>query len=375
MPAGKAAPMNVYERLGVKPMINAWGTVTKIGGSRMDPRVLEAMTEASHSFVDMHLLHRNAGAAIAEMLGGEAACITSGAAAGLSIAAAACMAGSDLAKVLQLPDTSTMRNEALVLKAHRILYDQGLRLSGVTFVEIGVTSFSSTAQIEAAVTDRTALFFYAAEAVTMRGSLPLREVARALTGRGIPIVVDAAAELPLLSKLHEFFEDGADLVVFSGGKEIRGPQSSGIILGSKQLIDDCDANCFPNYGIGRAMKTDKETIVGLVKAVELFVQRDYEVIYGEWEEMVATIASAISDLPQCSARRGLPIEPGVQPADIPRAYLEPHGISAIELKDRLLKGEPSVSASVYGNELVLNPQCLAADDVAPLISAVLAALR
>jgi uncharacterized pyridoxal phosphate-dependent enzyme len=366
--------MGVYENLGVKTSINAWGTITRIGGSRMDPRVLEAMTEASRSFVDMHALHHNAGRAIARMLSVEAACVTSGAVAGLAIAAAACMTRDDSAKILQLPDTRSMRNEALVLKAHRILYDQGVRLSGAQFVEVGVTSFASVEQIEAAITDRTAMFFYVAEASSMRGSLPLADVAATLAKHNIPLVVDAAAELPPVSNLTAFFADGADLVVFSGGKEIRGPQSSGLILGSEEMIGYCIANCFPNYSVGRAMKTDKETIVGLVKAVELFMQRDYDKIYQEWEDAVANIVSALSDLPQIKVRRGFPTQPGVQPADVPRVYIEPLASSAADLQEHLRDSDPSVAVGVEGLEVVLNPQCLDADEIAPLISAVAAAV-
>lgn len=366
--------MGVYESLGLRPTINAWGTVTKIGGSRMHPQVLEAMNEASRSFVDMAALHRNAGAAIAKMLGVEAACITSGAAAGLAIAAAACMAQDDTAKILQLPDSHSMRNEALVLKAHRILYDQGLRLSGARIVEVGVTSSADVRQLEAGISDRTALFFYAAEAVSMRGSLPLADIAPVLKARGVPIIVDAAAELPPVSNLTKFFEDGADMVVFSGGKEIRGPQSSGLILGSREFIAYCDANCFPNHGVGRPMKTDKETIVGLVKAVELFMHRDYSIVYGEWEAMVAQIVSGLGDLTQLHARRGFPTEPGVQPADVPRVYLEPFRITAPVLQQKLREGDPSVTAGVQANEVVLNPQCLEADEIPPLIAAVISAV-
>lgn len=366
--------MSVYQDLGVTPTINAWGTVTSIGGSRMDPRVLEAMAEASRSFVEMHALHRNAGSAIAQLVGAEAACITSGAAAGLAVAAAACIAHSDPAKILQLPDTTGMRDEALVLKAHRILYDQSLRLAGAKFVEVGVTSFASVEQVEASITDRTALFLYAAEVASTRGSLPLRDIASVLAGRGIPLIVDAAAELPPISNLYAFLDDGADLVVFSGGKEVSGPQSSGFILGSPKLIEDCTANCFPNYSVGRAMKTDRETIVGLVKAVGLFMQRDYNAIYSQWEAMVATIVSAVSGLPQCEARRGQPTEPGIQPADVPRAYIAPRDISAAVLRHKLESGRPSVTASVYKNEVVLNPQCLMEDEIEPLIAALITAL-
>lgn len=366
--------MTDYADLGVRPALNAWGTVTRVGGSRMDPRVLAAMTEASRGFVDMGQLHEAASARIAGLLGAEAACITCGAAAGLAISTAACIAGRDPARILQLPDTTGLADEVVVLKSHRILYDQAVLLAGARFVEVGVASAATVEQVLAAVGERTAMLLYVAEAVPLRGSIPLREIADALRGTGVPVVVDAAAELPPTANLRSFLADGADLVVVSGGKELRGPQSSGIIIGRPDLIAACAANAFPNYGIGRSMKTDKETIVGLVTAVELFAARDEDAVTRRWERMVARMVEAVSAHPGCDARRGFPTEPGVQPAGIPRAYLRPRQLGAQALLERLRAGEPSVIASASGDELVLNPQCLDDDEVEPLIAALLSAL-
>ena len=135
-----ASPDSVYARLGVRPVLNAWGTVTRVGGSRMHPDVLRAMDEASTSFVDLGELHAAAGRRVAQLLDADAACITCGAAAGLAIAAAACIAGTDRASILRLPDTAGLRDEVIVLKSHRILYDQAVLLAGARFVEVGVTS-------------------------------------------------------------------------------------------------------------------------------------------------------------------------------------------------------------------------------------------
>jgi L-seryl-tRNA(Ser) seleniumtransferase len=365
--------MTIYEQIGVRPVLNAWGTVTRAGGSRMDPRVLDAMAEASRHFVDMGELHAAASAEVARLLGSEAGCITCGAAAGLTIATAACIAGTDPARVLQLPDTSGMRDEVIVLKSHRILYDQAVRLAGARFVEVGVTSSARIDQVLAAVTDRSAMLLYVAEAVPLRGSLPLSEITAALRGTGIPVVVDAAAELPPMRNLRAFFDDGADLVVFSGGKELRGPQSSGVILGRSELVAACAANAFPEYGVGRALKTDKETIAGLVRAVELFVERDEDADHARWERMTRRMVAAIGEHPSCEAREGYPTEPGVQPAGIPRAYISAT-VPAADLLVRLRAATPAVIASLDGDELVLNPQCLADDELEAVIAAVLSAI-
>lgn len=361
--------MNVYEQLGVKTIINGWGTITKIGGSVMAPEVAAAMAEASKHYVEIAALHEAAGKRIAELLGVEACCVTSGAAAAIAISAAACMAGVDEAKILQLPDTAGMKGEALALKCHRTLYDQALLLSGIKVREVGTTSFASAAQVEYAISERTAMFFYASEAEPMRGSIPLPDLMPILKKHGVPVVVDAAAEVPPKSNIAKYLDYGADLVLFSGGKEIRGPQSSGLILGTKEMVAACDANCCPNYSIGRSMKIDKETIVGIVKAVELFAAKDYGKQIAEWEDMVHRMAASLRKNPHARVREGTPVEPGIQPADLLRCYVEPLRKSAKRLHAELIALNPSVYAGLSGRELAINPQCLLESEIPALVEA------
>lgn len=362
--------MNIYDELGIKRIINGWGTVTKIGASKMAPEVLAAMNEAAGDFVDILTFHKKAGEKIAVLLGCESVCITAGAAAGIAISAAACMTKGDTAKTLQLPDTTGMPNEVLVLKCHRTLYDQALLLSGAKVREIGATSAAHISQVEAAVTEKTAMFFYTAEAERMRGSIPLSEIAHVLKKYCIPIVVDAAAELPPKSNVLKYLDLGADLVIFSGGKEFRGPQSSGLILGKKELIKACEINCCPNYSIGRSMKIDKETIAGIVKAIELFVQKDYAQIMEQWESMVSQMISSFSTLDGSEVRRGFPVEPGIQPVDIPRVYIKPLHICPKEVRDSLMKLDPAIYVDVQGEEVCINPQCLEDEEVNVVINAI-----
>lgn len=362
--------MDVYESLGIKKIINGWGTVTMIGGSLMDPEVVKAMSEAARSYVDIRILHKKAGDKIAELLGCEACSITSGAAAGMAISAAACMTKGDASRVLQLPDTTGMPNEVLMLKSHRILYDQALLLTGAKIIEIGVTSAANLRQIETAVTEKTACFFYVAEAERMRGSIPLPLIAEVLRKFNIPIVVDAAAELPPKANITKYLDQGADLAIFSGGKELRGPQSSGLIVGKREWIESCEANNYPYYSIGRSMKLDKETIVGLVKAVELFVKKDYEIQMEAWNTMVAEMIASLSVLPGLLVRRGFPTEPGVQPTIIPRVYITPSSLSASELQARLARMDPAVYIDVQGEEAVVNPQCLEPDQIPIVIDSI-----
>ena len=358
--------MSFYEKLGVRPIINAAGTLTMLGGSIMDPDVLKTMEEASQSYINMDNFHKKAGEQIATLLGAESACITSGAAAGLAIAAAACMTGTNKANILQLPDTSGMKGKGLVLKCHRILYDQALSLSGVEMNEIGTTSFSCLEMIEQAIDDHTAFFFYAAECETMRGSLPVEEIVPILHKKGIPLIVDAAAEIPPKSNILKYLEIGASMVIFSGGKEIRGPQSSGVILGKQSLIEACDANCCPNHSIGRPMKIDKETIAGFVKAVELFIKKDYEKEMLKWNRMVDEIINELSLLKKLKLHKGYPSEPGIQPTIIPRVYLNFPDRTPHEVQETLLAGEPAIQIGIEGNTLAINPQCLKDFEV-PLI--------
>jgi L-seryl-tRNA(Ser) seleniumtransferase len=328
------------------------------------------MQEAAQSYVEIATLHEAAGKRIAEVLGVEACCITCGAAAGIAIAAAACMSRGDIAKKLQLPDTTGMPDEALVLKCHRTLYDQALLLSGVKIKEVGTTSFACIEQVEAAVSDRTALFFYASEAEPMRGSIDLKLLAPIMKKRGIPVVVDAAAEIPPKSNIRKHLSMGADLVIFSGGKELRGPQSSGLILGTKELIAACDVNCCPNYSVGRAMKIDKETIAGIVKAVELFAAKDYDRQIEQWEKMVHLMAGELSKNPQAVVREGCPTEPGIQPADLLRAYVKPLRKSAEQLHAELLELNPQIYTGLSGEELAINPQCLEEEEIPALVKAI-----
>lgn len=366
--------MEFYRSLGVKTLINALGTVTRIGGSLMAPEVVEAMADAATHFVELETLHREAGKHIAQLTGAAGCCITCGAAAGLAISAAACMTRGDIAKCRQLPDTTGMPDEILVLKCHRILYDQALLLSGARFVEVGTASCALPQQVEAAVSEKTALFFYAAECEGLRGSLPLEEIVPLMKKRGIPVVVDAAAELPPVSSLTDYLARGADLVVFSGGKELRGPQASGLVLGDERLTEACSANCCPNYGIGRCMKIDKENIAGIVRAVELFMAKDYDAQYREWTSMSEEMAAYIARRGGADVRTGYPSEPGVQPANILRVYIRPHQKMAWEVASELEKLDPQVYVGISGDELVLNPQCLTAEEarlVAQAVSGVL----
>lgn len=355
--------MDIYKDFGVKRIINAMGPYTKIGGSLMAPEVIEAMAKASKSFVDINELLEKAGKRIAEITGSEAAYVSSGAAAGLAVATAACMAGTDPIKAKQLPDTSGMKDEVIILRCHRIHYDQAIRVAGAHFVEVGFSDWSSPGLIQDAISDITSAIAYIAKFEDMRGSVPLEQVIDIARDADIPLIVDAADELPPVTNLYRFTNMGADLVIFSGGKDIQGPQGSGIVLGRKDLIEACAVNGNPNYGIGRPMKVDKETIIGILKAVELYVEQDFEAEMEKWESQRDYLVKELSKLPHVKAKPkevDIPGEPGS--FHLPTTYIELKekkiSVTRKEVVEILWEGSPRIAVEESPPYIVIRSQML-----------------
>jgi uncharacterized pyridoxal phosphate-dependent enzyme len=353
--------MDIYDKLGIKKLINAEGTLTRLGGSVMDPDVLKEMIEASKYFVDLNELLEKSGEYVANLIGVDASCITSGAAAGLTLSTAACITGTDPAKIRQLPDLQGLKNEVLIQKSHRNGYDHAIRQAGVTLVEFGLIKETYPWELRAAINDRTAAIVHFLEFENDR-NLALSDVIPIAKEMGLPLIVDAAAELPPVENLSRFFHMGADLTVFSGGKDIHGPQSSGLIVGRRDLIDACALNTNPNYSIGRAMKVGKEEVAGMIAALERYLKQDFAAEEKRWEDMVAHIVDTLADIPGLDARRVSPAEPGVQPNWIPRVYLDwqkgtiPLGSG--EAKSLLRQGEPGIAVGTTSTGLFVNPQTL-----------------
>ena len=358
--------MTLYQKLGIEPVINARGTVTNFGGSLMDDSTIEAMSDAAKYFVDIRELHGKAGCYIAELLGVEAACITSGASAGIAIAVAAMIAGKDKDKILALPDTANLKNEIWMFGVHATPYAQAARLSGGIIKEIHVSSLNDFEQMIERKYGDVACFLYFAEAEAVQGSFPIEEILPILMKRNIPLVVDYAAEIPYFDPVLKYFQLGVSLVIISGGKEFRGPQATGLILGKKEYVDACDANCCPNHSIGRSMKIDKESICGLVKAIELYCKKDYSSEMSKWRGIVEYISVNLHKK-MIDVRIGHPVKPGVEPKCIPRLYIRWHGKSSEEIYSILLSSNPRILVGVDGDEIVINPQCLKDEDVDRII--------
>lgn len=326
----------------------------------MPPEVLAAMTDAARCFVDLHELQRRVGERIAELTHNEAAYVCTGAAAGLVLTTAACITGDNPEAMRQLPDLTGLKNEVIVHRSHRNGYDYAVRQVGVRLVEIGDGVNATREELEQAISPQTAAIVWFQGVMTRQTDLPLLTVIAIAKEHGIPVIVDAAAQLPPVSNLWNFTQMGADAAVFSGGKDLRGPQSSGLILGKRELIRACALNGSPHSSIGRPMKVGKEEMMGLLAAVQRYINLDHDARAVQCEKIVADWNAALNDLPGVSAVRDFPNEAG-QPLPWTLVTIDPTitGISSREILARLESGIPSVVvASCPGEAFHLNPTTL-----------------
>ena len=336
-----------YNRLGVKRIINAASWITVYGGSLMPPAVVEAMNEASRWFIDLHELNEKAGEVIARLTGAEAGLVTAGSAAGMVLESAACIAGTDPARIWQLPDTTGMKDEIVIHRAHRVNYDHSFRVTGAKLVEIGNTGTTHEWELEAAINENTAAVAYVF-GPRPGGALPLPRVVEIAHERDVPVIVDAAAMLPPPENLSKFIEQGADLVSFSGGKGVLGPQSTGILAGRADLIEAAYANSAPNSeSIGRAAKVCKEEIAGLVTALELFVDTDFDAVQANWRGKSVHVVERLQDIDGLTVEL-LEARPELNEPDNntarARVQLSPawNGPSIVEIVQMLEDGDPGI---------------------------------
>jgi D-glucosaminate-6-phosphate ammonia-lyase len=357
----------IYERLGIRPLINARGTHTRLGGSIMVPEVLAAMQEAAGAYILLDELQARASEVIARATGAEAGMATGGAEAGLLLATAGILAGTDPIKIERLPDTTGMKNEAIIHRAHRNGYDHALRAAGAKVVEVGYGHGTIPYQLEAAFTEQTALVEYLASPWASRGALPLAQTCAIAHKHGVPVLVDAAAMLPPAENLTRFIAEGADLVTFSGGKGLRGPQSSGILAGRADLIRAALANGSPNHSVGRAAKAAKEDIVGLIVALERYLALDHAAELARWEAQAEYMLERFDGLPGVEARTLYDgrehITPRVELRFTPTSGIDAHDlVLAMEQGDtRIYLFEPN-GPSAAPNSVVINTQTMQPGD-------------
>lgn len=350
--------MGIYEDIGVRPVINAIGTATRYGGALMNPKILETMLVASQEFCLLDELHEKAGERVAKMLSVEASYITASAACGLVITTAACMTGSDQDRIRQLPDTTGMRYEVVIQKSHRIAYDQAIRLTGARLIELDDTNGIPTEAMREAIGKNTAAVFYLGKNFQKDNSVPLERVAAMAHAAGVPVIVDAASECPPISTLTRFTKAGADLVIFSGGKSLQGPQSTGLLIGRKDLINACALNGTPFATVGRPMKVSREEIFAFIKALEIYLNRDHEADAVAWEERVRYIEEVLSGIPAITLARGEPRETYTVPKLVVK--IDPDsGITGAEAVVALLDGTPRIIVQDEGEDgFSINPHNL-----------------
>ena len=353
--------MNIYKRLGIRTVINGNATLTRLGGSIMPTEVVAAMVDASKHFVDIIELQKRVGEEIAKLTHNEAAYVSCGAAAALTLSTAACITGLDATKREKLPHLDTsMKNEVIVHRHGRVGYDFAVRQVGVTFVEIGDENGTSPDALETAITENTAAIFYFANPGREHLWVPYEKAIAIAKRHNVPLIVDAAAQLPPPENLWRFTQMGADLALFSGGKGLCGPQSSGLIVGKESLIEAIAFNGPPNPFIGRGMKVGKEEMVGLLAAVEWYVNQDHVELQQSYEDQVTYYDEVFADIQGVTVHRSFPSEAG-QP--MPRTEIrfdeERLGITRNEILQQLVEGEPSIDIAGAGaNGVLINGQTL-----------------
>ena len=348
---------NIYQRLGVPRLINGHHWRTILGGSIMPPEVVSAMADSSGYFVDLEELHEKAGQYISHLTGADRSLVTAGCSAAMVLQAAACMTGNNEDKIASLPDSSGMKNEIIIQKSHRNHYDTSYQLAGAKLVEIGSVDGTSRSDLEKSINENTAAIAYVW--IKRFYGLSLEEVVEIGHDRNIPIVLDAASELPPVENLSKFIDMGTDLIAFSGGKGIRGPQSTGILTGRKDLMDAAYENNFffgkDKVGIGRPMKVCKEEIVGLITALELFVEADHETEWVDWKEKSQHIIQSVGKIEGIKTwiHEGPIYEGPTSPTatiELPENWKGP---TVDQIEEALRKGDPSIHIGVLSEKRML----------------------
>lgn len=365
-----AARTNVYERLGVRPLINAAGIRTRIGGSLMPREVTRAMEEASRSYVNSSELQQAVGARIARLIGVDAALVTSGAAAALTLGTAACVTRGDAGRIRRIPDLAGLPSIVLVQPTHRHPFDHAIRNVGVRFVEV-----ETREDVERAMGPDVAMMHFLVYA-DRKGRIGMDEWIALGKQYGVPNFLDAAADIPPAGHLRRFTDLGFDLVVFSGGKALRGPQCSGLLLGRPDLIDWASLNGSPDPDtIGRGCKVGKEEMVGLLTAIELYLKRDHSADEARWQANIDRWERGLRAVAGVTTERVGPENAG----NVPYLALDwdprVHRVTRDELVQRLRTGEPRVELWEAPDRLFLTPFMLESGEEAIVLRRVLDALR
>ena len=339
----------VYTRVGLRPIVNASGTYTHLGGSLMPAEVIEAMGNAAKHYVPIKDLTKATGERIAQLTGNGGALVTTGAAGAIFVATCACIAGDDPEKMRRLPFTEGMKNEVVLQKLHNTGWTRQCEAAGARLVEV-----EHKEQMDGAITGKTAMIYFLIadkhfgqfrdHLDAPGGKITLDECIKIAQATRVPLLVDAAAELPPVDNLSAYSKLGVDLVAFSGGKGLRGPQNAGLLLGRKDLIDMAAQFQSPYSGIGRDLKISKETMIGMLSAVERFIEADHNEEWNYWKSQVDFIKSTIEKISG--------VETGYVPKEVtnhvPRLFIKwdekEWNFSREDCFKALQEGEPSIVA-------------------------------
>ncbi|CAN5597041.1 aminotransferase class V-fold PLP-dependent enzyme [soil metagenome] len=348
---GRAAAANAgrdyFAELGIRPFINAAGTFTDMTASLMPPEVMQAINYASDHFVMLNELHDAVGERLASLLRCEAAMVTAGAASALTLGTAGVLTGLDRQKVLLVPNLVDMKGEVIIQKSHRFGYDHAVRNCGVRLVEV-----ETVEELERAVTWHTAMMLFYNNNNSV-GQIPDVEFVRLGKKHGIPTFNDAAADVPPVENFWKYTEMGFDLVTFSGGKGIRGPQSAGLLLGRKDLIAAARLNAPPNGdAIGRGMKVNKEEMLGMLAAIETYLKKDHAAERREFDDRAETIRKSVTAVPGVEAEIFVPEVANHVPHVRIWWDADRLGMAPEEVISKLRAGEPSIRVRP-GREVVV----------------------
>ncbi|HEX4241138.1 MAG TPA: PLP-dependent transferase [Steroidobacteraceae bacterium] len=379
----------LLSRMGLRPVINAAGYPSRLGGTRLAPPVVAAMSAAARTFVPIAEMQARASELIVELFGGEAGCVASGADACLALASAACIAGEDLAAIDRLPDTSGLRNEIVVHRAHRNSFDHALRLPGARLVEFGYLGPASGVgayhwQMHAAFTERTAASFYVD--APMNWVIDFKSFAAISHEHGVPVIVDAAPTQLPPENFRRWLDLGADLVACAGGKYIGGPAASGFLVGRRDLVraatiqqqdtfihpavyqrplTEADAGPHepPHQGIGRVLKVGREELAGLIAALQLCSSRDYE----EERQRASALARSLTDAVNGPGHKGITAKrddaSNVVVVSFPTEQDTARAVHALQ------EGSPRIFAGntrITQKEIALIPHAVTPEEAGPL---------
>ena len=337
---GLGSTGNVYDELGVTTVINGQGTMTVLGGSLMRPEVEAVMALAAQHFVSVPDLEVAAGKRIAEMLklpAGYSAIVTSGAAAAMQSGLAGILTGNNPKFIEQIPDLTGMKSEVIIQKSHRNPFDHQLRNTGVKLVVI-----ETREELRKAVSERTAMMHFSNFADS-QGQMKVDEWIKLSKELNIPAMIDAAADTPPVSHLWDYANMGYDLICFSGGKAIRGPQCAGLLLGKQELVANALLNNSPHEDtIGRSQKVGKEEIIGMIKALELYLNEDQDALAKEWQGRLELISRKVSTLPSVATSYFVPDIANHVPHMEIKWDRDKIKISALDAVKTLRSGKPSI---------------------------------